>query len=102
MKVLGDLDKYAKFQAAEAMETAAEQSGGVAGIGAGAAAGMAIGQAMATGIGSPAPAPAPAAPAAPAEDPLVTLEKLHKLMVAGVLSEEEFAAKKTELLSRIA
>jgi membrane protease subunit (stomatin/prohibitin family) len=102
MKVLGDLDKYAKFQAAEAMETAAEQSGGVAGIGAGAAAGMAIGQAMATGIGAAAPAPAPAASAAPAEDPLVTLEKLHKLMVAGVLSEEEFAAKKTELLSRIA
>ena len=100
MNVLGDMDKYAKFQAAEAMETAAEQSGGMAGIGAGAAAGMAIGQTMASSIAPQAPA-APAAPAQPAEDPMVTLEKLHKLMTAGVISEEEFAAKKTELLSRI-
>jgi len=99
MNMLGDLNKYAKFQAAEAMETAAEQSGGMAGVGAGAAAGMAIGQTMAASIGTTAAAPA--APAAPTEDPLITIEKMHKLMVAGVLSEEEFTKKKSELLGLI-
>ncbi|MBC7986438.1 MAG: SPFH domain-containing protein, partial [Sphingomonadaceae bacterium] len=47
MRVLGDLDQYAKFQAAESIELAAKQEGGMAGLGAGAGAGMAIGQAMA-------------------------------------------------------
>jgi membrane protease subunit (stomatin/prohibitin family) len=93
MRVLGDLDRYAKFQAAEAIETAAAQSGGTAAIGAGAAAGLAIGQAMTGALGS--------APAAAAEDPFALIEKLHKLLEMGALSQAEFDAKKAELLSRI-
>lgn len=106
MRVLGDLDQYAKFQAAEAIEKAAEQEGGMAGLGAGAGAGMAIGQTMA-GAMAQQPAPAPAAPAAPAAaaaddaDPFEMIEKLHKLQEMGAISQEEFDAKKADLLSKI-
>ena len=46
MAVLGNLDQYTKFQTAEAIPAAAQNPGGVAGIGAGLGAGMAIGQQM--------------------------------------------------------
>lgn len=36
-----------------------------------------------------------------ANDPIAQIEKLHKLKEAGVLSEEEFAKKKTELLAKL-
>jgi membrane protease subunit (stomatin/prohibitin family) len=98
MRVLGDLDRYATFQSAEAIETAAAQSGGVAGAGAGMAAGMAIGQSMAGGMGAAASAPAAAAPG---EDPYAQIEKLHKLVTIGAITQEEFDAKKAELLGRI-
>lgn len=98
MRVLGDLGNYTRFQAAEAIEAAAGQEGGsVAGIGAGVAAATALGGAMAQGLGTSAAAP----PAQPAEDPIATIEKLHKLVTLGALSQEEFDAKKAELLSRI-
>ena len=49
-----------------------------------------------------APAPAPAAPAAPAQPTMVErLQKLDALKGAGVLSEEEYAAKRAEILSEI-
>lgn len=101
MRVIGDLDRYAKYQAAEAMEIAAAQSGGVAGIGAGAAAGMAIGQAMAGGMAQAAQPAAPAAPAAPEEDPFALIEKMHKLLRMGAISQEEFDTKKAEIMGRI-
>ena len=44
-----------------------------------------------------APPPAPA-PAAPAEDPMAKLTKLAELHSAGVLTDEEFAAAKAQLL----
>jgi membrane protease subunit (stomatin/prohibitin family) len=95
MRVLGDLGNYTRFQAAEAIEDAAVQDGGVAGIGAGIAAATALGGAMAQGLGSAS------APAAHEEDPLATIEKLHRLVTLGALSQHEFDAKKAELLARI-
>lgn len=58
---------------------------------------------------APAPpaAPAPAAAAgssdaaAPGRDPLEALKQLGELKAAGVLTDEEFAAKKAELLKQI-
>lgn len=103
MRALGDLQQYARFKAADTLDEAAAASGGVAAAGAGVAAAMALGQAMGGGLsgqGHAAPAPA-AAPAAPQGDPLELIEKLHKLQVAGAISEEEFAAKKAELLARL-
>jgi len=103
MRVIGDVDKFIRFQTAEAIDTAAGQSGGVAGIGAGAGVGMAIGQSIAGAFAQPAPAqaaPAPAA-AAPAVDPYEQIEKLHRLMTAGAITQEDFDAKKAALLAKI-
>ena len=91
MRVVGDLDRYAKFQTAEAIGIAAAQPGGMAGIGAGAAAGAAIAGAM-SGAN---------APAAAGEDPFALIEKLHKLQVAGASSAEEYEATKAALLATI-
>jgi membrane protease subunit (stomatin/prohibitin family) len=99
MRVLGDLGQYTRFQTAEAIEQAAGRDGGIAAIGAGIAAASALGGAMAGGV---APASiAASTPAQPAEDPFATIEKLHKLVTIGALSQEEFDAKKAELLARI-
>ena len=101
IRAVGNLDQFTKFQAAEALGKAAENEGGMAGIGASLAAGAALGGTMMQGLGQPAAAAAPAAPAAPAEDPFALIEKLHKLVTIGALSQEEFDAKKAELLSRV-
>ena len=91
MRVIGDLDKYVRFQTAEAIPVAAAQSGGIAGVGAGAAAGLAIGQSMMGAGGA----------AAPAEDPYEMIQKLHGLLTVGAITQEEFDAKKTALLAKI-
>ncbi|WP_374281226.1 SPFH domain-containing protein [Novosphingobium sp.] len=101
MRAIGDLDKYTKFQAAEALEKAAGQDGGLAAMGAGMAAAAAMGGAMAQGLGTGGSAAASAAPATPAEDPFALIEKLHKLLTMGALSQAEFDAKKAELLGRV-
>lgn len=50
---------------------------------------------------SPAAPPATAAPMADSSTILALIEKLAALREAGILTEAEFAAKKTELLSRL-
>ncbi|MBJ7457231.1 MAG: SHOCT domain-containing protein [Thermoleophilia bacterium] len=53
------------------------------------------------GAAAPAPAAAPPAPPAPAaaeEDPLLVIQKLAALRDQGVLTEEEFTAKKAQIL----
>ncbi|MGZ8361147.1 MAG: SPFH domain-containing protein [Allosphingosinicella sp.] len=99
MRVLGDLDRYAKFQSAEAIEAAASQPGGIAGIGAGAAAGMAIGQTMAAGLSGGGGGGGGGGQAA--EDPFALIERMHKLLTIGAITQEEFDAKKAELMGRI-
>jgi membrane protease subunit (stomatin/prohibitin family) len=47
MNIVGDLDKYTQYAAAQSMTIAAANPSGAAGIGAGLAAGAAMGQAMA-------------------------------------------------------
>lgn len=69
--VVGNLDNYTKFQAANAMEDAANNSGG-AGESFGFGIGMAAGQAATRAMNTPAPAPASAPPAGP--PPLPTAE----------------------------
>ncbi|MEU4792587.1 SPFH domain-containing protein [Micromonospora tulbaghiae] len=76
MGAVGDLDRYTRFQAANAMEAAANNPGGEAGAGIGLGLGMAMGQQMARSMGGggatqPVPAqPAPAQPAAAEPPPL--------------------------------
>jgi len=99
MRMVGDLDRYAKFQSAEAIEAAASQPGGIAGLGVGAGAGMAIGQAMAAGLSSGGGGGGGGGQQA--EDPFALIEKMHKLLTMGAISQEEFDAKKAELMGRI-
>jgi membrane protease subunit (stomatin/prohibitin family) len=61
MGIVGNLDQYTKFQAANALEDAANNSGG-AGEGIGLGLGMAVGQRAAASLTPTAPAPAPAGP----------------------------------------
>jgi membrane protease subunit (stomatin/prohibitin family) len=100
MNMLGDLNRYTKFQAAEALEMAAQNEGGVAGVGAGLGAGMAMAQvftgALGQGVGGGA-----SGGGTPAEDPMATIQKLHGLMTQGIISQEEFDTKKAELLRKI-
>ena len=63
MGVLGNMDQYAKYQAAEAIRDAANNQNGMAGMGVGMGAGAAMGQ-MFTQSMNPSAAPAPAATAA--------------------------------------
>ena len=67
MGVIGNLDQYTKFQTAEAIRDAAQNPGGVAGLGAGIGAGVAIGSQMTSAVtgaastpihGGPPPLPA--------------------------------------------
>ncbi len=44
---------------------------------------------------------APALPMQPVVDPIQQLKQLGELRDAGVLSDEEFAAKKADILSRL-
>jgi hypothetical protein len=50
---------------------------------------------------SPAPAPPEAAPPTPADDATATLERLASLRDRGLITSEEYDAKKRELLERI-
>lgn len=100
MNMLGDLQRYTQFQVASSIPDAAKNEGGLAamgaGLGAGVGFGQVVGQAMAGAL------PAAAAPAAMAADEVVaTLEKLHALVGKGILSADEFAAKKAELLKKL-
>ncbi|MBL8962615.1 MAG: SPFH domain-containing protein [Phycisphaeraceae bacterium] len=65
MGVLGDMNRFTQFQAANALGDAAKNPGGAAGAGVGVGAGIAMGQAMAgamAGAANPPPASGPAAP----------------------------------------
>nr|WP_198526251.1 SPFH domain-containing protein [Cellulosimicrobium sp. MM] len=68
MAVVGNLDQYTRFQAANAIETAAGNTGGAGdglGLGAGMGLGAAMGQQLAQSLGTPSAPQAPAAPAGP-------------------------------------
>ena len=92
---------FTKFQVASSIPLAAQNEGGLAGIGAGIGAGAAIGQAMAQGMsGALAPAPAPAA--APAEDSIENrLQKLKGLLDKGLISAADYDSTKAELLKKL-
>ncbi len=96
MNLLGDLQRYAKFQTAESIPAAAANPGGLAGAGAGLGAGVAIGQAMASALSGSA-----STGGTPGEDPVALIEKLHGLYQKGILSKEEFETKKQELLKKL-
>ncbi len=98
----GDMGKFMQYQTAQSMPELAKGAGSgggsVAGDAMGLGAGVALGQVMAQnlqaglqgGAGSVKPA-----------EVMATLEKLGELKAKGVLTEEEFASKKAELLKKL-
>ena len=113
-----DMGKFMQYQTAQAIPKFAEGSGsggGIAGDAMGLGAGVALGQVMAQNLaaglqGGGAPMAAAQAPggisaAAPVgvrpEDVMATLEKLGELKSKGILTQEEFDAKKAELLKKL-
>ncbi len=104
-----DMGKFMQYQTAQAIPKFAEGGGGGSGIagdamglGAGVALGQVLAQNLSQGLQQP-PATAPAATAAPvtANDIMATLEKLGALKASGILTQEEFDAKKAELLKKL-
>jgi membrane protease subunit (stomatin/prohibitin family) len=107
MNMIGDMGRYTQYQVANSIPLAAQNEGGMAGVGAGLGAGLSIGQGMAQAMtqamqpGAAAAAAAPPAAAVSADDVVATLGKLHGLVAKGILSQAEFDAKKAELLGKL-
>ena len=96
---------FTKFQVASSIPLAAQNEGGLAGMGAGLGAGVAVGQAMAQGLSGafaqPAAAPA-AAPAAPEQESIEDrLGKLKGLLDKGLISAADYDSTKAELLKKL-
>ena len=106
-----DMAKFMQYQTAQAIPKFAEgagNGGGVAGDAMGLGAGVALGQVLAQNLqqglqgGAAQAAPAPAAPVGVRPDEVMaTLEKLGDLKAKGILTQEEFDAKKAELLKKL-
>jgi membrane protease subunit (stomatin/prohibitin family) len=115
-----DMGKFMQYQTAQAIPKFAEGAAGggggsgVVGDAIGLGAGVAMGQAMAAqlsqglqGAQAAQAAAAAAAAAAPAvvamkpDEVMATLEKLADLKGRGILTDDEFAAKKAELLKKL-
>jgi membrane protease subunit (stomatin/prohibitin family) len=109
-----DMGKFMQYQTAQAIPEMARGvgsgGGGIAGDAMGLGAGVALGQVMAQQLGqglqgagaAPQAGTQPqAAQGVKPEDVMATLEKLGELKAKGVLTDEEFAAKKAELLKKL-
>ncbi len=108
-----DMGKFMQYQTAQAIPGMVASGGGGSGIagdamglGAGVALGQVLAQNLAQGLNPAAHAPAAAAAPAAAvgikpDEVMATLEKLADLKAKGILTDEEFASKKAELLKKL-
>ena len=111
----GDMGKFMQYQTAQAIPKFAEgggQGGGIAGDAMGLGAGVALGQVLAQNLqvglqgglqgGQAAAVAAAPLPSVKPDDVIGLLEKLGDLKTKGILTAEEFDAKKAELLKKLA
>jgi membrane protease subunit (stomatin/prohibitin family) len=110
-----DMGKFIQYQTGQAIPEMAKAAGsggggGLAGDAMGLGAGMAMGQVLAqnmqkglqgTDAAAAQAAAAAAAPTVKPDDVMATLEKLGELKTKGILTQEEFDAKKAELLKKL-
>lgn len=109
MGMAGDLNAYTKFQTANAIPLAAQNEGGMAGLGANLGVGMAIGQAMGQsmgqnmglGMGQNAGNQNGGATAAPTESLEDRLGKLKGMLDKGLISQADFDNAKAEILKKL-
>ncbi len=105
----GDLNKYTQYQVANAVPLAAQNEGGLAGVGAGLAAGVVFGQTIAAGLAGAHGAPAgtsgapsiAAAAGGPASDAEARLGQLKSLLDKGLISAGDFDSAKAEILKKL-
>jgi membrane protease subunit (stomatin/prohibitin family) len=107
----GDMGKFMQYQTAQAIPKFAEggaQGGGsgiagdAMGLGAGVALGQVMAQQLAKGLqGGPVPAVEPVPVGMKPDEVMATLEKLADLKAKGIVTPEEFDAKKAELLKKL-
>ena len=105
-----DMGKFMQYQTAQAIPKFAEGAGGgggIAGDAMGLGAGVALGQVLAQNLAQGLQAQPAAAQQQPVvavvnpADVMTTLEKLGELKAKGILTQEEFDAKKAELLKKL-
>jgi len=108
-----DMGKFMQYQTAQAIPgmTAGGgggSGGGIAGDAMGLGAGVALGQVLAQNLqqglqggGAAAHAAAAAAAGIKPDEVMATIEKLADLKAKGILTDDEFAAKKAELLKKL-
>ena len=110
----GDLGRYTQYQVANAIPLAAQNEGGMAGVGASLAAGAVLGQTLTQGLAAAGPAgsasatsttaAAPvtaAAAAAPSADPEERLGQLKRLLDKGLITTADFDAAKSEVIKKL-
>ena len=116
VNMMGGMQGYTQYQTANAIPLAAQNEGGLAGLGAGMGVGFGVGQTIAQSMAqslnpasaaangvSPAPSDtkADAKAAESADEIIATIEKLHGLVGKGILGQAEFDAKKAALLAKL-
>ena len=99
---------FTQYQVASAIPLAAQNEGGIAGIGAGLSSGMVIGQAMAQQLNHaiastniPPHAEPAAPPAAPQESADTRLEQLKSLLDKGLITAADYDGAKTAILKKL-
>ncbi|NHZ83899.1 hypothetical protein F2P44_32210 [Massilia sp. CCM 8695] len=99
---------FTQFQVASSIPLAAQNEGGLAGIGAGLGAGAMLGHAMAQGMSGSMIPQVPPAPTAPLQPPVPEVDpieerllKLKGLLDKGLISEDDYNSTKTELLKKL-
>lgn len=88
---------YAKLQHLEAMRDAAQNEGGGAGLGMGMGAGIGLGQSMAQSLSEPDVSQAHFK----AKDHMATLVQLKNMVEAELITEQEYAEKKQQVLKQM-
>lgn len=114
MALIGNMQQFAAYQAASAIPDAARTPNSLAGAGMGMAAGIAVGNQMAqafapgpgpalvaAGAASLSPASASSSPQGTADSMIERLKRLESLKAAGVLTDEEYNKKRSEILAEL-
>jgi membrane protease subunit (stomatin/prohibitin family) len=112
MGMMGDLNKFTQYQVAASIPLAAQNEGGLAGIGAGMAAGFGMGQIMTGAIqnataqaAQPTPPVAsqttPTPSAVPPTDLVARLSQLKALFDQGLITQVDFESTKADILKSL-
>jgi membrane protease subunit (stomatin/prohibitin family) len=102
MGMVGNMATYTQYQTANAIPLAAQNEGGLAGIGASLGAGLTMGQVMTEAMRTAQAGAATSAPVADAaEAPEVRLGKLKTLLDGGLITQTDYDAAKAEVIRQI-